>query len=570
MSMEKIEFHQTIPTGERGSAYRESESAFEEGATAYAAEKLTQLLDMPSETFSAVHTYDQEERTERLSPELDKIVAEMFSNQRYIVEKINEINGYLTTKDPREKYEKTKDNIDQVNAQLKQDWQKYQDTVSAELIHLQEKREAGKISEDNYEYAQALLEANLNIYEILTQELELAKRGLDWLGDLEIRGESEWIEDLRKSYYVLIGPGNSYKANSLLEIKHLLGGHPVIIRGYIHDTLWQENFGGNNRQNFGLAQIYAEAKYVAIEGYPSSPYGDSLKNDHWDIINGYTNKNYAYLMEKLVKEGFNGCFLELDGRFRGANSEKTFDVDKVSDEEFQELFAFIQKQSPTKALRIGSWDKFKELFLLQRTGDLGLREFTEELRLVKDGTFYHSRASVDDQLNTSATPTGLEFSQLAFSDALSVVKMFVINRLILAGKLEPGLLVDFQGAAHLHYKSYFLDHPQEALEVVLDNVWEILASHPEVRNRGDILEKLENMDEETWQFVFEFIFSVDSFHQVAPPTSEQNSVEIGENQRPLEKVSTPNIEETFSDREEAAFREVATAMAERSFQGTSA
>ena len=107
-----------------------------------------------------------------------------------------------------------------------------------------------------------------------------------------------------------------------------------------------------------------------------------------------------------------------------------------------------------------------------------------------------------------------------------------MNEAMNRGEIEPGILVDFQGSGHLSCKSFFFDNPAYAMEVVLANVHEILASHPEVEDTDDVLEKLANMDSKTWQWVFEFIGKI-PFAKVAEPTKTHNSVERGENQRPI-------------------------------------
>ena len=593
-SSENLSGRESIPSNKRGPFHKEAnEGQAERGTTQFAAEKLIKILGAPTEGYSALVT-DLEAR--RLSPELDKVLAETFSNQVYIVKKINESNTliqkilnkilsreeqHLTTRDPREKYEKDISNIEQVIEQLKQEWQAGKDIITRAQAELQAKRERGeKIDEEKFQYSQALLEANMEVFNILDQEILLAKRGLDFLGEVEIRGMKEFVNDSRKE-----GGSASNKADRQLTVKHLPGGIPVILRGYIHDQIWQRNFGDGRHQEFGLAQIYRNAQYVAVEGMSNLPFGQSLKL-HWGRFHN-RDSGYDRLMRELVNAGFDGLFLETDGRYNiGVFGEQSFNKNDLRNSQAQKMFTYLEKYSPNKARRIGSWQKFRNLFQLQRTGSsipsLTARAIRERTFIIKDGSSYHNTPSVTDKLGTSTTPTGLEIGQMAFSDALSTIKLLILNKAILAGKIKPGLVVDFQGAAHLHWKNYFLDHPAEAMQVVLDNVWEVLASHPDFLGREDILEKilkklenpshedldfifnfisnikdilekilkkLENPSHEDWDFILNFILNLDTFHKVAPATAEKYSVEPGENQRKMESVTLFTLDDILSPEE---------------------
>jgi len=169
---------------------------------------------------------------------------------------------------------------------------------------------------------------------------------------------------------------------------------------------------------------------------------------------------------------------------------------------------------------------------------------------IHDGTYYHNKASVNNDLTTSSMPTGYELGQMAFSDALSVIKILIMNEAINNGDIAPGILVDIQGASHLSSKSFFFDNPAYAMEVVLANVHEILASHWEVKNTDDILEKLANMDRKTWQWVFNFIGTI-SPTTVAKPTLVRRSVEKGFFQRQMVNQSPYRATEHFSEEQKA-------------------
>ena len=79
-----------------------------------ASDQLIGVFNIPSGAFSGIATYrDKEGREIRISPKLDKAMAEHFTNVRYIVKEINGI-GPITSKDPREGLEIVNGNIDAV------------------------------------------------------------------------------------------------------------------------------------------------------------------------------------------------------------------------------------------------------------------------------------------------------------------------------------------------------------------------------------------------------------------------------------------------------------------------
>jgi len=449
------------------------------------AERFCNLLEIPTGAFSGVATYFEDGKEKRISPKLDKLMAEMVTNQRFIVKDINEV-GPVSTKDPREKYE---GEIDAVLDQLRKDFKEYKEKV--EQINTDLEHE--ELSSGMRERANQLLRDALEVYSILEGELELKKRGFENIGV----GED-------------ISLANNKIANKNIEIKYLSGGHIVILRGYVHHRTFQEEFGGSGK-NFGLAQIYKNGKYIAIEGLVTLRYGISLGN-HWIKRD---NNGYGDLMRALVEQGCAGNFLELDSRYWNLDGNATFNTIDLDNRQAQVLFNFVKRINPKLAGdngRIKTVEEFKKYFHTQRDfygeDNLYLREAEHNIDFIRDGTYYHQTASIDAEGKTKSYPTGFELGQFAFTDALSVIKMLILGRAMHKGEIEPGILVDFQGAKHLSYKSYFFDNPQYAMTVVLTNIWEILASHPNIRNREHILEQLGNLNENTWKWVLDFIVKV--------------------------------------------------------------
>ena len=500
---------------------------------------------IPRGAFSALATIESGGKIEGyLSHKLDKILAEQFTNYRYIVKEINDTLS-ITTKDPREKYE---GNIDAIIEQTKADLESFKQTVDEVKEKLEQRVEIEKISQQGQDRAKQLLSDYAQVYVELLKELELKKRGLKLHGDSEVSGRD------------VVTSGDMVKANVQLEIKPLPGGGMVMMRGYNHDEDWQENFGDNRKQDFGLNDIYySDIRYIAIEGSPIKPFGMSIGLRWKD--NKY--KKYDELMRQLVKAGFSGEFLELDGRYLVENSLDRKDLTK---NEAEILFNYLKKINPKQAESINSWQQYRELFHHQRTqGKLEGFVYTgpsliknmqkEGSVIIKDGTLSSNNPTLNEDLTYSSSLTGFELGQLAFSDALSVIKIFLINKAMLDGNLEQGLLVDFQGAAHLHYKSLFFDNPQYAMEVVLTNVHEILPSLPGIESTEDVLKKLQNMDEKTWMQIFEFIGKI-PLTKVEESTDERDSTEVGEKQREMSKPRYYSVIENLGKEDQKKLNDV--------------
>ena len=484
------------------------------------ARELCGLLSIPTGAFCGMATafyYDDEgeKREEIILLELDKLMAKIFTNQRYIVKKINEI-GPISTKDPREKYE---GKIDAVIEQLKKDFEEYKTKVEKIKSELESKEMNPEIKERTFK----LLDDALQVYTILEGELELKRRGFE----NDEKGLCN-ADDSRK-----------FLPNTTLEIKYLPGGNIVILRGYQHIQEWQKRFGEGAKPN--LASIYKNVEYVAIEGAADMHYGNSLKV-FWSKE---SIGSFDRLMKALVKNGFAGQFIELDPRYNGAlvqlsfgsgateiQSPLSFEDDELPHYYAQDLFNFVRKINPQLAGpdgRIKTIDEFIKYFHAQRTflggdkSDLVERATKEGLEFTQNGTIYHNNASIDSRGKTTSYPTGFELGELAFSDALSVIKILILGEAMHKGDINPGILVDFQGTAHTSYKSYFFDNPQYAMKVVLTNLWEVLASYPDIHFKEVILKKLNNLDKDTWKWALDFITKI-PFTTVAPPGIWKRSV----------------------------------------------
>ncbi len=511
---------------------------------------LTNVFDIPTGAFSGLGTYDKKDEegrvlTGRISPEFDKLIAETFTNYRYIVRRLNDI-GPITTKDPREKYELEGWNMDELLDRTKKDLGNFREIVGRQIKELERKKEEGKISEDVFEKSMKLLSNGIEVYNILIGEIGLKKRGFKFVG----LGGSE------------IDFVSMVTSNYLLEIKYLPGGNIIILRGYMHHSAWQRNFGDSRYKDYGLSNIYKKVDYVAIESSVNMRLGEGLKN-MWKNV---SNKHYGILMRELVENGFGGKFLEVDSRFQGVLDEFTFDKKILTNKEAEILFSYIQRYNPELAKEIKTTERFIEFFHKQRFADfkesLAERVHTDGLSFITDGTYYHSIPSVKENLKTSSIPTGFELGTFSFSDALSVIKILLMNKAINDSGADPVLIAEFQGAKHLSNKSFFFDNPQYAMEVVLTNIHEIIPHLPNIQNREDILEKLQNMDTEAWKLVFVFIGLIPRT-KVAESTDKRNKVEPGEKQRQMSEPTFYSAVAHLTDKEQKELDKIIAQLVDR-------
>ena len=298
----------------------------------------------------------------------------------------------------------------------------------------------------------------------------------------------------------------------------LPGGIDLFIRGYIHHFLWQEKHGEY------LRRINQHAKIIAIEGFSSVPFGESLEL-RW--ANEFTQKgHYDVLMKDAVKAGFNGLFTEIDARDISRiimDWTDNFIFPALPYDFFEVYFEFLKREHPLLANYIGSPVKLKEVLRLQSTteeGILGRRRF-----FYTNGKIYWAYPYVTKEGKTSFEPTFLELGQHLFSDALAAIKLLLIAKLMTDGYLPKGPIIDYEGAGHLSNKSFFLKYPQYAMEVVLRTINELMAG--KVESLHEIYEVFRNPN---WPEVIKEITRL-VFKKPEPDPSKP--VEIGPNQRRL-------------------------------------
>jgi hypothetical protein len=312
---------------------------------------------------------------------------------------------------------------------------------------------------------------------------------------------------------------DKFDADVPVHYFRLPGGIDLFMRGYKHNKKWQQKHGEY------LGRINKHARIIAIEGIVRLPFGESLEAfwayesfqyGHWDV-----------LMKDAVRFGFNGLFTEIDAR---DISRVQMDVIPSSlrfpdlpDQFFEHYFNYLKREHPLLANIIDSPEKLREVLMKQSTTEEGI--FARKKVVFKYGKGYHLFPYLTKEGKTSFEPTFLEFGQHLFSDALAAIKLILIAKLMADGHLPKGPIIDYQGTGHLSSKSFFLEYPQYAMEVVLRTINELMAG--KVRDLPEIYEVFRNPN---WS---EIVKEITRLVFKTPEPDPSKPVEIGPNQRRL-------------------------------------
>ena len=148
---------------------------------------------------------------------------------------------------------------------------------------------------------------------------------------------------------------------------------------------------------------------------------------------------------------------------------------------------------------------------------------------------YAQRTSLTDTGEKSTELTGNELGILIYSDAISAVKLHLLGRMMNDGVLPKGPIVDYEGLLHLSIKSFFIQNPEYAMEIVLRTLPNLLSgtSDSAFFNYLTTMEFSEKVFDRTdWSQVIREIFRI-PLKKVADPKPGADGVEIGKNQRPI-------------------------------------
>lgn len=286
------------------------------------------------------------------------------------------------------------------------------------------------------------------------------------------------------------------------------GGMDCVLKGYNHHIFYQ-----TEHKDY-LSETAKYAQVLVVEGLSNLKYGEGLV---WNWEHDF--QTYGVIMREAVRRGFNGYFAEVDTRDMSKVATdtqltagdlgdviKTFP--KLPEKFFRKYFSYLRKFFPADASRIGNHHDLEKLLRLSSTTEEGNDKYFK-LRNYK-GISVPVIKYPDEERDTQSQMTGLEYGELYYSDAMSAIKLHLIAKEMREGRMKPGVIVDFEGAAHLESKYFFLRNPLYAMMVALKNPHLILKEQLAIR--GDISsiypafspdrDMFDDMFRQTWRLEF--------------------------------------------------------------------
>lgn len=293
------------------------------------------------------------------------------------------------------------------------------------------------------------------------------------------------------------------------------GGIDCVLKGYLHHGPWQEEHGGY------LSKTARKAKVICLEGVGHNEYGESLYA-YWK--GRMARDNYSKLMHDAVDLGFDGLFAEVDvrnnstGRLdneRGRLKNRFYPI--LPDKYYEFYMDYLRRYFPGDAAQIRTGHNLKELLRKLSTTQEGL-DANNVNRNIENINIFPSMY-VDKDLNTSRQMTGYEYGEHYFSDAMAAIKLHLIADEMRKGKIDKGVIVDFEGVNHLEQKYFYIRHPYLAFMKVLRNPQLILAKQTEEKFDVSSVYPSFFPDAEAFERMFERIWGLETARLIRDKTN---------------------------------------------------
>jgi hypothetical protein len=334
--------------------------------------------------------------------------------------------------------------------------------------------------------------------------------------------------------YVL--ENNTEDSEYAINMHFLPGGIPYVSVGVQHTKNWM-----NHYSRF-MKEIGKEAEIISIEGYADEPLGGSLKL-FW---NGKGQDNgFGGMMRNIVREGYGGYFAEIDGRDDSRIAiDSRFTVfqnlrfSDLADSFYRKYLEYLKKENPKYGENIGTPERLKSFLKKQSVAGVAYKKGRNYT--VREKKEYPQRFSFTDTEEKSAELTGNELGELIFADALASIKLHLLGKMMNDGILPKGAIVDYEGTLHLSSKSFFVENPEYAMEIVLRTLPNLLAGTADdlffnYLTASDFAERV--FDHTDWERAIREIFRI-PLKKIADPKSGADGVENDENQRPMIEAHT--------------------------------
>jgi len=321
-----------------------------------------------------------------------------------------------------------------------------------------------------------------------------------------------------------------------IDLHFLPGGIPLFLVGYKHGEGWQRKY---RRQ---LQKIGKEASIVAIEGLGGKSPDVALESFWAEPLE--QKGDYDGLLKDLVLSEYSGLFTVVDGR-----DTSRVEMDNTASHHFPVLpgsfytkyLAYLKRENPKLGAHIFTVGNLRNFLEAQSTSISGI--ITEKRMLAgyeeRQGKTYIAHPFNEDNGEVSFLPTGNEFGQKLYSDALSAIRLHLLGKMMNEGYIDPkGPIVDYEGRAHLSSKSFFLQYPEYAMEIVLRTIPELLAGKADKKWLNYFSAKLhaENVFDHTdWTQVICEIFRI-PLKKVNDPNETEFNIMGGSHQRRMSEV----------------------------------
>ncbi len=265
-----------------------------------------------------------------------------------------------------------------------------------------------------------------------------------------------------------------------------VAGVDIFMVGTSKNTPNLEYYRKNQEYYLAMAR---QAGVISLEGFSDMPLGESL-TEFWERSHPdhpkYGKNSFSFFLRELAKENPDAFLVEIDPRDSSdvvLDSTETSDFPEMPPEFFATYFRHLSEVSPNLALNILA-DKEKLAETVQKLSFTleGLQ--ARSMILKQKGIAYMPFSFLDDEHQVRYEPTGLEFGETTYSDAMSALKLRRLAALIKSGKIPTqGPVLDIAGALHTHGKRYYFDNPDKAFNVLVHNPQFVhlhLASDPEI------------------------------------------------------------------------------------------
>ncbi len=322
------------------------------------------------------------------------------------------------------------------------------------------------------------------------------------------------------------------------------GGVDLILKGYQHVDYWQKEHGKYLKQTAQNAQI------LCIEGGVEIKFGDSLKH----LWEKRKCMHYAVLMRDAVGAGFKGLFAEIDTRDASKinlDNENLFGLidifPNLPKEFYQKYFAYLERFFPVDAIQIKNTDNLKKILMILSTTDEGLDKY-EKCNNVQNIRVYAS-AHLDKSLIIKRNMTGLEYGMFYFSDAMAALKLHLIANEMRDGGIDKGIIVDFEGDAHLPAKFFFLRNPLYAMMTVLKSPHFILTEQLAKKDDVSTICQAFSPDEKMFKDMFKQIHRLEFAR--AKKIGNRTETKPGIMQMPMIKYEIPGRDKILRNRLES-------------------